>query len=134
MAVMQHKREILSRGEGVVEKDTRVVTEDDASPVVEPGVNVAARVIYFITSVIVGLLLIRFVLSLLGANRANAFADFIYTTSQPFAAPFFGLFNYQAQYGVSRFEFETLVAALVYVLLAWMLIGLLDLGRRRSNV
>lgn len=114
-------------------RDTRVV-HDDAVPaedvdVVSPASTVA-RVVYLIAGVIITLLAFRFVLSLFGANRANPFADFIYSTSYPFAAPFFGLFNYQAQYGIARFEVETLVAMAVYAVIAWLIVYAVSVGSR----
>lgn len=134
MSVLEHKHEVISRSDGVLQKDTKVTVDNNNGIGEEPAINILARIIYFISSIIVGLLLLRFLLSLLGANRGNGFADFIYTTSHPLASPFFGLFNYQTQYGVSRFEFETLVAALVYVLVAWALVALIELGGRRTDV
>ncbi|MDB5185523.1 MAG: Membrane protein involved in colicin uptake [Candidatus Saccharibacteria bacterium] len=115
-----------------VEKVTETVVRDDsvapAEPVVTepvtdrvPAQTVVARVIWLIAGIIMGLLAVRFVLSLLGANRGNAFADLVYSLSYPFAAPFFGLFGYNVQYGAARFEFETLVAILVYALLATLI-------------
>jgi hypothetical protein len=71
------------------------------------------------------------VLALLGANTTNGFAQFIYNTSHPFVAPFFGLFNYNnIQYGVSRFEVYTLVAMAVYAAIGWILSYLANIGRR----
>jgi hypothetical protein len=134
MSVMEHKHEVLSRSGGVLRRDTRVRVDDTDDLTDEPVVNVFARVIYFLASIVVGLLLVRFLLSMLGANRLNAFADFVYSASQPLVAPFFGLFNYQAQFGVARFEFETLIAAFVYVLVAWLLVALIELGGRRTEV
>jgi hypothetical protein len=68
---------------------------------------------------------------LLGANTTNGFAQFIYNTSHPFAAPFFGLFHYNnINYGVSRFEVYTLVAMAVYAAVAWILAYLGNIGRR----
>lgn len=93
----------------------------------------AARIVWLIAGVLEGLLAIRFLLSLLGANRLNAFADFIYSVTQPLVAPFFGLFNYQPQYGVGRFEYETLVAMLVYGLIAWVIARLLTVGTRTTE-
>ena|SRR5579884_2047679 len=107
---------------------TRTVTE------VEPaGSTVAARVIWFIAGVILTLLAFRFVLALLGANPGNAFANFIYTTSHPFVAPFFSLFNYNLRYGVSRFEIYTLVAMAVYAVIAWGLARLVTIGHPRAH-
>lgn len=85
----------------------------------EPTGDTAARIVYYITSIVLTILAIRFVLSMLGANRGNAFAGLIYGLSYPFVAPFFGLFGYQMQYGVSRFELETLVAIAVYALVGY---------------
>lgn len=103
-------------GDGrVVDRQTTV--RDDRVP----GNTVAARVVWLIAGVIMGLLAIRFLLSLLGANRNNGFADLVYGLSYPFAAPFFGLFGYDVSYGRSRFEGETLVAIAVYALLAWLI-------------
>ena len=92
--------------------------------------NVLTNAIWFVAGVILILLGFRFVLALLGANPSNGFANFIYTTSHPFAAPFFGLFSYRSQYGISRFEAYTLVAMLVYLVAAWMLTALININRR----
>ena len=134
MAVTQHRREVLSQGNGVVQRDTRLETAHTAADSAEPTQNVAGRVIWYVAGVIIVLLLMRFMLSLLGANRGNGFADFVYGLSYPFAAPFFGLFSYTARYGVSRFEFETLVAALVYALVAWGIVKAIEIGGRRTDV
>jgi len=90
--------------------------------------NLATRVIWYVAGVLLVLLAFRFTLALLGANPANAFANFIYTISHPFVAPFFSLFGYRLTYGVSRFEIYTLVAAAVYAVIAWGLARLTTLG------
>ncbi len=48
---------------------------------VRRGTNLIASIISLIGGIIVTLLGLRFVLALLGANPANAFASFIYNTS-----------------------------------------------------
>ncbi|MGI9027527.1 MAG: YggT family protein [Candidatus Saccharimonadales bacterium] len=124
-----------------VTETTRTVEDDiDGRPVVAatPVVtedrdpednNVAERLIYIIGGTLLVLLAVRVLLSLLGANRANGFADFIYTVTYPFAAPFFGLFGYQVQYGVSRLEVETIVAILVYAGIMALIARLVALNR-----
>lgn len=92
-----------------------------------------ARFVWLIAGILEAFLAMRVILSLLGANQANGFANFIYTVTQPFVAPFFGLFNYQMQYGVVRFEFETLVAMAVYGFVAWIIARLLTIGTRTSE-
>lgn len=83
--------------------------------------TVAQRIIWYIAAVVLILLAFRFVLALLGANPSNAFARFIYDVSHPLVAPFFSLFGYNVQYGVSRFEIYTLVAMAVYAVVAYLL-------------
>ncbi|HSX47106.1 MAG TPA: YggT family protein [Patescibacteria group bacterium] len=111
------------RGRAVRDPDMVVERTSD-------GMNIVARVVTLVGGVIMSLLAIRFLLSLLGANRANAFASFIYSVSHPFVAPFFGLFNYQEQIGIVRFEFETLIAILFWGFVTWMVARLLTLGNR----
>jgi hypothetical protein len=119
-----------------IERTTEIVqpvTQGVATErVVERTVSPAAkleRLVYYLFGLLQALLAIRVILSLLGANRGNGFADFIYTITHPFVAPFFGLFGYQFQYGVSRLEIETLVAMLVYALIGWGIGRLIRLGR-----
>ena len=125
-----------------VEKVTRVTESPDApadtqsvrhvsqtSEATVGGSYLVARIIWFVAGVLLVLLAFRFVLTLLGANPSNAFADFIYDASHPFVAPFFGLFGYNLQYGVSRFEIYTLIAMAVYAIVAWGLARLATLNK-----
>lgn len=92
--------------------------------------NVAERVVWFVAGILLVLLAFRFLLSLLGANTTNGFANFIYSTSHPFVAPFFSLFRYNNYaYGVSRFEIYTLVAIVFYAVVAWGIAKLVTLNR-----
>jgi uncharacterized protein YggT (Ycf19 family) len=98
------------------------------------GTVVAARLIYWLVGIIESLMAIRVVLSMFGANQGNPFAYFIYSVTAPFVAPFQTLFNYQMKYGLSRFELETVVAMLVYALVAYGIIALLQIPRRGDAV
>ena len=91
--------------------------------------------IYLLFGILGGLLGIRFVLELLGANLAAGFAQFIYGVTGPFIAPFVGLFG-QPRFEGSVFEFNSLVAILVYALIAWVLVKIvgLVLGETRRGV
>jgi len=99
--------------------------------VVDEPTSIAAKIVSIIGGLIMGVLALRFILSLLGANRDNAFADLVYGISYPFAAPFFGLFGYTPTYGDARLEFETLFAIGVYALLTWLITRLLTVADRR---
>lgn len=80
------------------------------------------------------LLGLRFILRLLGANPEATFAKFIYGITAPFVAPFAGLFGTPSFEG-NAFEFTTLVAMLIYALLAWVIVKvmLLLLNETRSG-
>ena len=95
--------------------------------------NVAARVIYLAGGVIIGLLAIRFLLALLGANPGNAFASFIYDVSYPLAAPFFGLFSFSPALGRSQFELGTLIAMVVYALLTELVVRLTTIANHHDE-
>lgn len=93
------------------------------------GQIVVARIIWWIAGVLLAILALRFIFALLGANQANAFAHFIYSVSYPFVEPFFSLFGYTIHYGVSTFETFTLVAMVIYALIAFALARLVTITR-----
>lgn len=113
-------------------RHTTVVASDDGAA---RGANIAKRLVYFLLGLIETILAFRVLLTLLGANRANAFADFIYDISRPFAQPFFTLFGYDANTSeMSRLEIGTIVAMIVYAVVAWGILALIDLPSRSDNV
>lgn len=107
----------------------RRVEEEPAS-----GSVLAARVVSYILGVIEVVLAFRFALALLGANRSNDFAQFVFNISQPFVQPFFGLFGYTPRYGASHVEMYTLVAMAVYAIVAWGIISLIRIPRSGDDV
>lgn len=110
-----------------VEQTTETSNSRDTS---QHRTNVIARIIWYIAGILIALLGLRFILTLLGANTTNSFANFIYETSHPFVAPFFSLFSYRNYiYGKSHFEVYTLVAMLIYALVAWGLVKLVSLNQ-----
>jgi YggT family protein len=110
-------------------RETRIDDNVDRNEVATSPTGMVARIVYLISGIITTLLAIRFILVLLGANPANAFANLIYSVTRPLVAPFFGLFNYDATLGIARFEFETLVAMVVYMFVAWVIVRLVTLNR-----
>jgi len=90
--------------------------------------------IYLLFGILEALLAIRFILPLLGANLDAGFAQFIYSITKPFLAPFVGLFG-QPRFEGSVFEFNALIAILVYALIAWVLVKIvwLVLGNSRRG-
>ena len=118
------------RTQKVRQGDTEVEKQSISRSSTDESVIKVEKIVYLIYGILAGLLLIRFVLSFFGANRLNNFADLIYSVTDPLVAPFRGLFNIDATYGVSRFDVESLIAIIVYGLIAWVITKALDLGRK----
>lgn len=91
------------------------------------------QVVWYILNVVEALLAFRFVLKLLGANPAAGFTDFVYTLTYPLAEPFLAVFNVTRVSG-SVVEWTTLLAMLVYWLLAWGIVHLLVMGKPVGEV
>lgn len=123
----QIEKEIINDGTNVQQRTRVVSTSEDDTP--RDATRTISNVVWFIAGVLLILLAFRVVLLLLAANQANAFADFVYMISYPFAAPFFGLFGYSMHYGVSQFELSTLVAMVVYALIAFGITRLINIRR-----
>ena len=85
-----------------------------------------ARIVYFVLGVLEVVLLLRLIFRLLGANQSSAFVMFLYNLSHVFVSPFNGIFNDQAL-GRSVFEISTLIAMIVYALIAWGIVALCNL-------
>jgi hypothetical protein len=79
------------------------------------------QTIYFIFGLIEALLVIRFVLNALGASAEAGFAQFIYGLTNPFVAPFLGLFGTPQAAGGATLELHTLIGLVIYALAAWLL-------------
>ena len=78
----------------------------------------ATQVIWLLLSVFEALLALRFVLKLIGANPASPFAAGLYGFTGLFLAPFTSLIGAPAVGGMVL-EISTLIAMLVYGLIAW---------------
>ncbi|MDQ3239205.1 MAG: YggT family protein [bacterium] len=102
---------------------------DQKNPAKTKGLNKTIQILYYVEGVIMALLGLRFVLRLLGASAASGFVGFIYGLTYPLVYPFFGMFRTVLSYGAARLEFETLIAMLVYGILAWILVGLVRIGK-----
>jgi len=83
-------------------------------------------VTYFILGVLEVVLFLRLLFRLLGANTDNGFITFLYSLSHIFVGPFNGIFNDQTLGQTGVFEVSTIIAMLVYALIAW---GIVSLGR-----
>lgn len=121
----------------VVEQSVQHVDTVATDPYTERrlGAERAAQAVYLVFGVLEGLLAIRFVLKALAANPDAGFSSFIYGITSPFLAPFAGMFGTPAANNGSVFEIHTLIAIVVYALLAWLVAKLiwLALGDHRTG-
>ncbi len=91
------------------------------------------QVVWYILGIIEALLAFRFILKLLGANPAAGFSRFIYEVTYIFATPFLAVFRNTRIVEGSVFEWTTLLAMLVYWILAIGIIKLFLMGRTVST-
>lgn len=101
------------------------------SPTTKPLYR-GTQIVWYIVGLLEALLAFRFVLKLLGANSAAGFTSFIYGITYPFAAPFLSVFKITDVNG-SVFEWTTILAMLVYWLIALAIIKLFLIGKTVST-
>ena len=78
----------------------------------------ATQVVWLLLTIFEALLALRFVLKLIGANPASPFAVALYGFTGLFLYPFANLIGTPAMGGM-ELEISTLIAMLVYGLIAW---------------
>lgn len=149
----------------VVERETYVEREAPAAPVADPGyvppapaaspqVNVNAdggptyvddgpgpmyyvrRVLSLLFGILAVLIGLRILLLLLVANQQNSIVDFVYGITEPFVAPFRGIFNFDtvSPGGGSVLDVAAVVALIGWLLIYVLLMAILRLGDRRTAV
>ncbi|MCX6794867.1 MAG: YggT family protein [Candidatus Falkowbacteria bacterium] len=90
------------------------------------------QIVWYIIGLLEVLLAFRFILKLLAANASAGFSNFIYTVSYPFATPFLNVFRATKVEG-SVFEWTTLLAMLVYLLIAWGIVKIFFMSKTVST-
>lgn len=101
------------------------------SPTTKPLYR-GTQVVWYILGLLEALLAFRFVLKLLAANPLAGFSSFIYNVSYPFAVPFLTVFRSSRVEG-NVLEWTTLLAMLVYWLIAWGIVKLFFMSKTVST-
>lgn len=91
------------------------------------------NIVYFLFGVLTLLLAIRVLLKLIGANAGNGFAYFIDTVSAPFVSLFAGLVQNPVWDNLYVLEITTLIAMLVWAVVAWLIGRLIWLAMSRPR-
>lgn len=92
----------------------------------------ARKIVYYISGVLETLLACRLILKLLGANPQSTFVSIIYSVSQALLLPFAGIFRSAVTKGIetqSVLESGTIIAMIVYALVALGIIKLIEIGK-----
>lgn len=131
--MQQDSQETEVRETTRVDGDTTVQQQTVARRETTSASVMIRRLVWFIAGLISIIIALRFVFLLLGANRDAGFTDFIYSLSAPFVAPFVGIFG-EPTYGTSVFEVSSLLAIVIYALVAWAITKLFAINQPRSDV
>jgi len=105
--------------------------ESYKSPTTKPLYR-GTQVVWYIVGLLEILMAFRFVLKLLAANPAAGFSKFIYTVSYIFVAPFLSVFRITRVEG-NIFEWTTLLAMAVYLLIGWGIIRIFFMSKSVST-
>ncbi len=116
------KESVTSENQGqTAAVTTEVKSEASGSKTIE-------YIIYFIFGLLDVLLVFRLILKLTGASTTSSFVNLIYDITRIFILPFEGIFNKGSAdilETTSVFEPATLVAIIVYGILAWGIVKLI---------
>ena len=96
----------------------------------------ARKVIYYILGILEVLFAFRLVFKILGANPDSGFVSFIYSVSQIFLVPFTAIFRSATTQGIETkavLEPSTIIAMVVYAVLAWGIVKLLIIMREHNE-
>ena len=132
----EHERRIVQeevvqtpQGANASVLDQRTRIEPTPAEVAWGNIRRAQQVVWFLFAVLCGLIGIRFLLVVLGANMTLGFGRLVYGITEPFVRPFLVLFGEQgrALRPGNNVEFGCLIAIVVYLLVAWAITKLIEL-------
>ena len=111
-------------------------THDGAMTKTGEGNLKARKIVYYLLGVLEVLLAFRLVFKLLGANPQSSFVAFIYSVSQAFLSPFYGIFKSAVTKGFetqSVLEPTTIIAMIVYAVIAWGIVKLIEISKPNTH-
>jgi uncharacterized protein YggT (Ycf19 family) len=139
----RHETDVVrDESSGIVREESHVTTSAAGAPVAADDSQFVSKasparraieVVYLVFGIVNGLLLIRLVLKLLGANPEAGFTTFLYGVTDFFLAPFRGLLPAIVN-GKSVFEPSVVIAILIYALVAFALAKIVAITLARGVV
>ena len=94
----------------------------------------ARRVVSLLFGILAVLIGLRIVLLLLAANQANDIVSFVYNITEPFVAPFRGIFQFDvvSPGGGNALDISAVVALIGWLLIYLLIMAILRLGDRSA--
>ena len=133
--VVEDKNVEISTPESTTVKQTRTVHEplvrtEHPQKVYETKKAIfrSWQIIWYVLGVIEVVIGFRITLQAISANPFSGFVTLIYVLSNPLTIPFRGIIR-SSVYGNSVIERSAIVAAVVYFLIAWGLVSLIQMAR-----
>ena len=111
--------------------------EENREKVTNNGNLKARKYVYYILGVLEVLFAIRLIFKLLGANPTSAFVSLIYSVTGLFLTPFTSIFRTAVTKGVetqSVLEPATIIGMIVYALVAWGIIKLIEINKKSKDI
>lgn len=111
----------------VVSQDVAVTEMVDNVEARRSTSNWISGLVYFVFGVIEILIALRILLKLIAANPDSGFTQFIYGVTGPFVAPFRNIVGEPSTTTGNVFEISSVLAIIVYLLISWIIVKLLQL-------
>jgi hypothetical protein len=111
--------------------------EENREKVTNNGNLKARKYVYYILGVLEVLFAIRLIFKLLGANPTSGFVSLIYSMTGLFLTPFTSIFRTAVTKGVetqSILEPATIIGMIVYSLVAWGIIKLIEINKKSKDI
>lgn len=115
-----------------IQRTTHIVEEDQGTTLTphayaeKEAIFRVYQIVWYILALVEIFLGFRFAFRAIGANPFTLSVNFIYNVTNPLVFPFSGIVrNYV--YGITVLEWSTLIAAVVYALIAWGIVYLFQL-------
>lgn len=121
------RQEVVTPSGEVVGQDVAVAELVDNVEARRSNANWIAGLVYFLFGVIEIAIALRVLLKLIAANADAGFARFIYGVTGPFVAPFQNIVGTPAADNGATFEVSSVLAIIVYLILSWIIVRLLQL-------
>lgn len=121
------QRDVVGPGGQVLRQDVAVAEFVDNVEARQSRALWVENLLYFIFGGIALLIATRVLLKAIGANPENGFTNFIYQLSRIFIAPFASMFAPIELGTTAVFEVASVLAIIIYLIVAWLLVRLVVL-------